>query len=130
MGLKYADAKKCLGQQPPSARRHGCATTTHAATSPVLLVPSEQHSRDPRWFDIGLSILDSIFLLHPARKEMIEQIQICDAEFRGTNPRRQSTSRCLVAAGGIRKQGEIDMLDALGVDAVVGMALYSGRISA
>ncbi len=43
---------------------------------------------------------------------------------------RQSTSRRLVAAGGIRTQREIDILDALGVDAVVGMALYSGRISA
>lgn len=43
---------------------------------------------------------------------------------------RQSTSRRLVAAGGIRTQEEIDVLDALGVDAVVGMALYSGRISA
>jgi phosphoribosylformimino-5-aminoimidazole carboxamide ribotide isomerase len=43
---------------------------------------------------------------------------------------RQSTSRRLVAAGGIRTQTEIDMLDALGVDAVVGMALYSGKISA
>ncbi len=43
---------------------------------------------------------------------------------------RQSTSRRLVAAGGIRTQQEIGILDALGVDAVVGMALYSGRISA
>jgi phosphoribosylformimino-5-aminoimidazole carboxamide ribotide isomerase len=43
---------------------------------------------------------------------------------------RQSTSRRLVAAGGIRTQQEIDVLDALGVDAVVGMALYSGKISA
>ncbi|MBZ5615649.1 MAG: 1-(5-phosphoribosyl)-5-[(5-phosphoribosylamino)methylideneamino] imidazole-4-carboxamide isomerase [Acidobacteriia bacterium] len=43
---------------------------------------------------------------------------------------RQSTSRRLVAAGGITTRREIDMLDALGVDAVVGMALYSGRISA
>ena len=43
---------------------------------------------------------------------------------------RQSTSRRLVAAGGIRTQREIDVLDALGVDAVVGMALYSGKISA
>jgi hypothetical protein len=51
MGLKYADAKKLLGQQPPNARRHGCATTTHATTSPVLLVLSEQHSRDPNYFD-------------------------------------------------------------------------------
>jgi phosphoribosylformimino-5-aminoimidazole carboxamide ribotide isomerase len=43
---------------------------------------------------------------------------------------RQSTSRRLVAAGGIRTQAEIDRLDALGIDAVVGMALYAGRISA
>jgi phosphoribosylformimino-5-aminoimidazole carboxamide ribotide isomerase len=43
---------------------------------------------------------------------------------------RQSTSRRLVAAGGITTQREIDVLDALGVDAVVGMALYSGKISA
>ncbi len=43
---------------------------------------------------------------------------------------RQSTSRRLVAAGGITTQREIDDLDALGVDAVVGMALYSGKISA
>jgi phosphoribosylformimino-5-aminoimidazole carboxamide ribotide isomerase len=43
---------------------------------------------------------------------------------------RQATSRRLVVAGGIRTQREIDCLDALGMDAVVGMALYSGRISA
>jgi len=43
---------------------------------------------------------------------------------------RQATSRRLVVAGGIRTQREIDSLDVLGMDAVVGMALYSGRISA
>jgi phosphoribosylformimino-5-aminoimidazole carboxamide ribotide isomerase len=43
---------------------------------------------------------------------------------------RQATSRRLVVAGGIRTQQEIDDLDALGMDAVVGMALYSGRIVA
>jgi phosphoribosylformimino-5-aminoimidazole carboxamide ribotide isomerase len=42
---------------------------------------------------------------------------------------RQATSRRLVVAGGIKTQQEIDSLDALGMDAVVGMALYSGRIS-
>jgi phosphoribosylformimino-5-aminoimidazole carboxamide ribotide isomerase len=36
------------------------------------------------------------------------------------------TSRRLIAAGGIRSQQEIDDLDAMGVDAVVGMAIYSG----
>lgn len=38
------------------------------------------------------------------------------------------TSRKLIAAGGIRSQEEIDELDAMGVDAVVGMAIYTGAI--
>jgi phosphoribosylformimino-5-aminoimidazole carboxamide ribotide isomerase len=38
------------------------------------------------------------------------------------------TSRKLIAAGGIRSQQEIDVLDAIGVDAVVGMAIYTGAI--
>ena len=42
---------------------------------------------------------------------------------------RKATSRRLVVAGGIKTQQEIDTLDALGMDAVVGMALYSGRLS-
>ncbi len=43
---------------------------------------------------------------------------------------RRATSRRLVVAGGIKTQQEIDRLDALHMDAVVGMALYSGRLSA
>ena len=39
---------------------------------------------------------------------------------------RQATSRQLIAAGGIRSQEEVDQLHAIGVDAVVGMAIYSG----
>jgi phosphoribosylformimino-5-aminoimidazole carboxamide ribotide isomerase len=42
---------------------------------------------------------------------------------------RKATTRRLVVAGGIKTQQEIDTLDALGMDAVVGMALYSGRLS-
>jgi phosphoribosylformimino-5-aminoimidazole carboxamide ribotide isomerase len=41
---------------------------------------------------------------------------------------RRATERHLVVAGGITEQEEIDNLDALGIDAVVGMALYSGKI--
>ena len=41
---------------------------------------------------------------------------------------RRSTARHLVVAGGITEQQEIDSLDALGIDAVVGMALYSGKL--
>jgi phosphoribosylformimino-5-aminoimidazole carboxamide ribotide isomerase len=41
---------------------------------------------------------------------------------------KHATTRHLVVAGGITEQQEIDSLDALGIDAVVGMALYSGKI--
>jgi phosphoribosylformimino-5-aminoimidazole carboxamide ribotide isomerase len=40
----------------------------------------------------------------------------------------RATQRHLVVAGGITEQQEIDSLDALGIDAVVGMALYAGKI--
>ncbi len=39
-----------------------------------------------------------------------------------------ATKRRLTAAGGIRSREEIDALDALGIDAVVGMAIYTGAI--
>jgi phosphoribosylformimino-5-aminoimidazole carboxamide ribotide isomerase len=38
---------------------------------------------------------------------------------------RGLTQRQLIVAGGIRSQGEVDALDALGADAVVGMAVYT-----
>ncbi len=41
---------------------------------------------------------------------------------------RGATSRRLTAAGGITTQSEIDELDAQGIDAVVGMAIYTGRL--
>ena len=42
---------------------------------------------------------------------------------------RQATTRRVTAAGGITTQAEIDELDALGVDSVVGMALYTGALN-
>jgi phosphoribosylformimino-5-aminoimidazole carboxamide ribotide isomerase len=41
---------------------------------------------------------------------------------------RQATSCRLTAAGGITTRQEIDELDALGIDAVVGMAIYTGAL--
>jgi len=43
---------------------------------------------------------------------------------------RQATTRQLFAAGGIASKAEIDQLDGMGVDAVVGMAIYTGHVSA
>jgi phosphoribosylformimino-5-aminoimidazole carboxamide ribotide isomerase len=41
---------------------------------------------------------------------------------------RNATSRRVTAAGGITTREEIDALHAIGVDAVVGMAIYTGRL--
>jgi phosphoribosylformimino-5-aminoimidazole carboxamide ribotide isomerase len=43
---------------------------------------------------------------------------------------RACTAKQLIVAGGIKEHAEIDELDAMGVDAVAGMAVYSGAISA
>jgi phosphoribosylformimino-5-aminoimidazole carboxamide ribotide isomerase len=41
---------------------------------------------------------------------------------------RPLTQRRLIAAGGIRDRAEVDALDAMSIDAVVGMAIYSGLL--
>ena len=41
---------------------------------------------------------------------------------------RDATTRPLIAAGGVTTQAEIDELDVLGIDAVVGMAIYTGTL--
>jgi phosphoribosylformimino-5-aminoimidazole carboxamide ribonucleotide (ProFAR) isomerase len=42
---------------------------------------------------------------------------------------RRATGRRVTAAGGITTREEIDLLDAAAVDAVVGMAIYTGQLS-
>jgi phosphoribosylformimino-5-aminoimidazole carboxamide ribotide isomerase len=42
---------------------------------------------------------------------------------------RQAATRQLIAAGGISTHEEIEQLHRMGVDAVVGMALYTGRLT-
>jgi phosphoribosylformimino-5-aminoimidazole carboxamide ribotide isomerase len=42
---------------------------------------------------------------------------------------RAATSRAIVAAGGITTKAEVDALHAMGVDAVIGMAIYTGALS-
>jgi phosphoribosylformimino-5-aminoimidazole carboxamide ribotide isomerase len=50
------------------------------------------------------------------------------ADFDAFRRIRDATSRDVIAAGGITTMEEIDELDRLGIDAVVGMALYTGRL--
>jgi phosphoribosylformimino-5-aminoimidazole carboxamide ribotide isomerase len=42
---------------------------------------------------------------------------------------RRLTARQLIVAGGVRSQQEVDDLDAMGVDAVVGMAVYTNLLA-
>jgi len=42
---------------------------------------------------------------------------------------RRATTRQLIVAGGIASTEEIDRLNSLGVDAVVGMAIYTGQLN-
>lgn len=43
---------------------------------------------------------------------------------------RRATTRQLIVAGGIANTNQIERLEAMGVDAVVGMAIYTGRVNA
>ena len=43
---------------------------------------------------------------------------------------RACTAKQLIVAGGIRERSEVEALDAMGVDAVAGMAVYSGAMEA
>jgi len=43
---------------------------------------------------------------------------------------RACTAKQLIVAGGIKEKAEVDALDAMGVDAVAGMAVYSGAMDA
>ncbi len=43
---------------------------------------------------------------------------------------RSTTAKQLIVAGGIKERSEVDALDAMGVDAVAGMAVYSGTMEA
>ena len=43
---------------------------------------------------------------------------------------RKATARQMIVAGGIRSMEEVTQLDAMNVDAVVGMAIYTDAIKA
>ena len=43
---------------------------------------------------------------------------------------RATTAKQLIVAGGIKEMGEVEALEAMGVDAVAGMAVYSGAMEA
>jgi len=82
---------------------------------------------------LPLTAVEAVRALEPFCGEFLYTHVDTEGLMGGTNMEairsvRQATTRRVTAAGGITTQQEIDELDALGVDAVVGMAIYSGKL--
>jgi phosphoribosylformimino-5-aminoimidazole carboxamide ribotide isomerase len=83
---------------------------------------------------LDLSPADAMQRLEPFFGEFLYTHVDLEGLMRGTDmgaiaALRAATSRPLTAAGGITTREEIAQLDAMGIDAVVGMAIYTGRLS-
>ena len=82
---------------------------------------------------LPITAVDAVRALEPFCGEFLYTHVDAEGLMKGTNfdailAVRHATTRRVTAAGGITTRKEIDDLDALGVDAVVGMALYTGAL--
>ena len=82
---------------------------------------------------LPLRAVDAVRALEPYCSEFLYTHVDAEGLMRGTDHEailavRQATTRRVTAAGGITTQDEIDRLDAIGVDSVVGMAIYTGAL--
>jgi len=83
---------------------------------------------------LPITAVDAVHALEPFCGEFLYTHVDAEGLMQGTNidairAVRDATTRRVTAAGGITTQQEIDDLDALGVDAVVGMAIYTGALN-
>ena len=82
---------------------------------------------------LPISAVEAVRALEPYCAEFLYTHVDAEGLMGGTNRTailavRDATARRVTAAGGITTQEEIDDLDAHGVDSVVGMAIYTGRL--
>jgi phosphoribosylformimino-5-aminoimidazole carboxamide ribotide isomerase len=82
---------------------------------------------------LDITAVDAVRALEPYCDEFLYTHVDTEGLMGGTNldavrAVRNATSRRVTAAGGITTRQEIDELHALGVDAVVGMAIYTGTL--
>jgi phosphoribosylformimino-5-aminoimidazole carboxamide ribotide isomerase len=88
----------------------------HGWRSALDLTPVEAiHILEPFFGEFLFTNVDVEGLMQGTDRAAVEQV-------------RAATKRQITAAGGITTQQEIDWLDSIGVDAVVGMAVYTGRL--
>ncbi len=96
----------------------GGFVTIHGWTKTTMVTPLEMIQALDPWCDAFLyTNVDTEGLLGGFPQDVVR-------------PLRAATSRQLIAAGGIRSQEEVDALHSIGVDAVVGMAIYQRVIPA
>ena len=84
--------------------------------------------------ELPLTAVDAVRALEPYCGEFLYTHVDSEGLMQGTDidaiaAVKRATNRRIAAAGGITTQQEIDELDALGIDAVVGMAIYTGRLN-
>jgi phosphoribosylformimino-5-aminoimidazole carboxamide ribotide isomerase len=82
---------------------------------------------------VGITAVEAVAALEPFVEEFLYTHVDREGLMQGTDMAairavRAATTKRLTAAGGITTLEEIAQLDAIGVDAVVGMALYTGRL--
>jgi phosphoribosylformimino-5-aminoimidazole carboxamide ribotide isomerase len=70
------------------------------------------------------SYCDAFLYTHIETEGMMQGIP-----FEAVRPLRAATTKQLIVAGGISTNEEVDQLQAIGVDAVVGMAVYTGKLN-
>jgi phosphoribosylformimino-5-aminoimidazole carboxamide ribotide isomerase len=83
---------------------------------------------------LPLTAVDAVRALEPFCGEFLYTHVDAEGLMGGTNRGailavKGATTRRVTAAGGITTQEEIDALDEAGVDAVVGMAIYTGKLA-
>src|SRR5262245_56970883 len=92
----------------------GGRVVIHGWKTPLPLTPEEAvHALEPYCEEFLYTHVDTEGLMGGTDMDAIVSLA-------------RATGRRVTAAGGITTQAEIDQLDALGIDAVVGMALYTG----
>ena len=121
--------------QPDLAVRRTAARTPSAATRVIAAIDAKGGRVAVKgWREtVPLSAVDAARQLEPYCSEFLYTHVDKEGLMQGTDMAailavRNATARRIVAAGGITTQEEIDALDALGVDAVVGMAIYTGKV--
>jgi len=82
---------------------------------------------------LPITAVDAVRALEPFCSEFLYTYVDAEGLMQGTNipailEVRRATARRVTAAGGITTQEEVDALDANGVDSVVGMAVYTGKL--